>query len=1137
MARRVKSNAPVKATTARVVSLISLLVAALCIASLIGLRSAEATEMRGRPAGFPQPVFGAESLRFGVNVALEQYDDETRDALLRDLAAQGVQYVRQEFRWSDIEPARGQWDWSTSDHIISAAQKHGLKVLPVLWTTPAWARTPTASADFPAIDTAPPADIADFATFVKAFAERYDTPSSHGITPSSILAYQIWDEPNLSAAWGNALINPTAYLQLLRAAREAIHAVNPSAPIVLAALAPTVEQSNVNLAPQEYLRKLYQLGGHEAFDIAAAKPYGFDQSPADRRVGAGTLNFSHVILMREVMEAHGDGHKAIWAGNFGWNALPADWAGDPSEWGNVTAQQQADYSVQAVQRAAQEWPWMGAMFLDVLQPRPRVKDPMGDPRWGFALLDATIQPRPVYKALPQMVAAAESAPRPQLFAACQSPQSVLRTLQLDNVITAMPEVLASKPDCAAPNPHAEFTAGWRFDQLGADIPDKPDAKVTIRFFGDDLALIVRRGNYRAYTFVMVNGKPANLLPQEPRGAYLIMTSPGLYPAIETIPVASGLGPGEHSAEITVDRGWNQWALIGWSSASAAPAAWGVLRAGVLALLALSLAGLVISLPQARVKEGAASVASRLRGKRIDPASINLRAIAVALLFWLTAMLTWATDAATAYRNLGLAPNVVFTGIASGVLFWSPLMVVSLIALAAMFVLVLLRLEAGLMLLAFFIPFYLQPQRLFQSSFSMVEILTLMCAASWGLRIVGNFRFSIFDFRLRQTHHSQSEIQNPKSKIVNLSLFDWGVIALVIVAVLSALQAGFRTEAMRELRLVMLEPALLYLMVRTLPSPQPLSRGEKGNAILYGFIAGAVAVALIGLFNYARGNVFDAEFGLPRIKSVFGSANNDALYLERAFAIMLVLAAVAIKEIRDWRLGNAERRTQNAERFPSLFILAGIVPVVIALVLSQSRGALLLGVPAALVVMCILAGGRWRWAGVGLLALIALAFGVLLSGVAQSLLDGTRFANALDLQRGTGFFRINLWQSAWAMWRDHPLLGVGPDNFLYAYRSFYILPAAWQEPNLSHPHNFFFDFLSRLGVLGVIAGALLIAGYVQLIRRALPANRALAIGCAGFLAAMLAHGLVDHSFFLIELAYPFMLTAGVLANTERLEIGD
>ncbi len=711
----------------------------------MGLRSAESYEMRGRPAGFQQPIYGAGSLRFGVNVALEQYDDDTRDALLKDLASQGVRYVRQEFRWNDIEPQRGVFEWSTSDRIISATRQHGMQVLPVLWTTPAWARTPSASAEFPATETAPPANVDDFAAFATAFARRYGasnasagegsiTPSPHPLTDSVVLAYQVWDEPNLSSAWGNALVDPTYYLQLLRAARAAIHEVNPIAPVVLAALAPTTEQSNVNLAPQEYLRKLYQLGGHEAFDIASAKPYGFDQPPWDRRVDAGTLNFSHVILMREVMVAHGDAHKAIWAGDFGWNALPADWSGEPSIWGNVTEQQQADYSVQAVQRAAHEWPWMGAMFLDVLQPRPRAENPEDDPRWGFALRDQQSQPRPVYNALPKMQLAADTAPRAQLFAACQSPQSVLRTLQLDNVMTAMPEVLSAKPDCRSPNPLAEFTDGWRFDQLGADIPDRPDAKVAIRFVGDNLALIVRRGNYRAYTFVTVDGKPANLLPQEPRGAYLIMTSPGLYPVIETVPVAAGLGPGEHIAEITVDRGWNQWALIGWSAANAAPAPWGALRIALLGVLALAVAGLVICLPKARVREGAAGVASRLRGRRIDPSAINLRAIAVALLFWVAAMLTWATDAATAYRNLGFAPNVVFTGIASGVLFWSPLMVVSLMALAALFVLVLLRLEAGLMLLAFFIPFYLQPQRIFQSSFSMVEILTLMCAASWGLRI-------------------------------------------------------------------------------------------------------------------------------------------------------------------------------------------------------------------------------------------------------------------------------------------------------------------------------------------------------------------------------------------------------------------
>jgi O-antigen ligase len=1036
--------------------------------------------------------------------------------------------VRQEFRWAEIEPRRGQFDWSVSDRIFSATAKHGLSVLPVLWTTPDWARAPSASAEFPATDTAPPADVADFARFAGAFAARYGEQRGQGAeeqgsTPSAqILGYQIWDEPNLSAAWGNGLVNPTRYLQMLRAAREAIHAVNPSARIVLAGLAPTVEQSNVNLAPQTYLLRLYQLGGHEAFDIAAAKAYGFDFPPDDRRVDAGVLNFSHPILMREVMQAHDDGHKAIWLTPFGWNALPPDWQGEPSIWGKTSEQQQADYTLRAVQRAADEWPWAGAMFIDGLQPRPRAEAPERDGRWGFALLDQAGQPRPVMEAFTQALNAARTAPRAQLFADCASPQSLYRTLRLDNVMTAMPEVLASQPDCAAPNPLATFTDGWRFGQLGADIPDRPDANVRIRFSGDALALIVRRGDYRAYTFVMVDGQPANMLPTEPRGAYLIMTSPGLYPVIETIPVASGLGPGEHEAVITLDRGWNQWALIGWSTSIAdlrfAIFDWAPALLGLLGVLCGAV--LVASWPRARWGEWVQSVAARVT--RLDPRRLSWAAIATALIFWFTSMLTWAQDAATAYRNLGLGANVVLTGAASGLLIWSPAMVVSLIALVALFVLILLRLEAGLALLAFFIPFYLVPQRLFERAFSMPELLTFMCLAAWSLRWL-----QVAGFRLQR-----------RERVFNLqfatcNLLDWSVLALVIVAALSTTQAVFQTEALRELRLVIIEPVLVYLMLRTLPAPSPSGRGrgvrEKTPPsvmlILDGYVLGAVAIAVIGLVNYAQGNVFLAEFGLPRIKSVFGSANNDALYLERVFAVMLGVGVIG-----NWRLKTINHQLPITSYRLWLYLL-GLIPVSLALLLSQSRGALLLGAPAAVVVMALLAGGRWRWVGIGLLAALALGFAALLSEAVAPLLEGTRFArfaDVFDLQNSTGFFRLNLWQSALAMLRDHPLLGVGPDNFLYAYRSFYILPIAWEEPNLSHPHNIAFDFASRLGVLGLLAGVGLVIGYWLMVRRTMQVSRPVAIGCAGFLAAMLAHGLVDHSFFLVDLAFAFMLTAGVMA---------
>lgn len=403
-----------------------------------------------------------------------------------------------------------------------------------------------------------------------------------------------------------------------------------------------------------------------------------------------------------------------------------------------------------------------------------------------------------------------------------------------------------------------------------------------------------------------------------------------------------------------------------------------------------------------------------------------------------------------------------------------------------------------MLLAFFIPFFLLPQRIFARSFPMVEILTVMCVLSWGLRA--------------GPHLLASVLRRPRSgRLPQLTLLDWGVLGLAVVGVLSTLQASQQVVAWRELRLVIIEPVLLYLVLRTARlSP------DAPRMLLGAFVAGAVTIACIGLFNYVRGDRYLAEFGLPRIKSIYGSANNDALYLARAFPFALAVTVLGGGLVsRRWRL------------------LAALATVLIgvALLLTQSRGMLLLGLPAMLVVMLVLAGGRWRLLGVIAAALAGLALIALVTGALTPLVQGTRLANAFDLTRGTGFFRLNLWQSAWRMFVDHPVFGVGPDNFLYAYRGFYILPAAWQEPGLSHPHNVVLDWMTRLGATGLVAGMALVAGFIVLIRRGLRdgATRVLAIACAGYLAEVLAHGMVDHSFFLIDLMLAFMLLAGVLGH--------
>jgi O-antigen ligase len=106
-----------------------------------------------------------------------------------------------------------------------------------------------------------------------------------------------------------------------------------------------------------------------------------------------------------------------------------------------------------------------------------------------------------------------------------------------------------------------------------------------------------------------------------------------------------------------------------------------------------------------------------------------------------------------------------------------------------------------------------------------------------------------------------------------------------------------------------------------------------------------------------------------------------------------------------------------------------------------------------------------------------------------------------------------------MLRDHPLLGVGLDNFAYLYGQSYLRAGAVAEPNLSHPHNWVLNVWLELGLLGLIAFVWLV---VRFWTTASSSKGWLAAGAMGAMADMLVHGLIDNSYFLVDLAFIFWL---------------
>ncbi|HEX7592739.1 MAG TPA: O-antigen ligase family protein, partial [Anaerolineae bacterium] len=384
--------------------------------------------------------------------------------------------------------------------------------------------------------------------------------------------------------------------------------------------------------------------------------------------------------------------------------------------------------------------------------------------------------------------------------------------------------------------------------------------------------------------------------------------------------------------------------------------------------------------------------------------------------------------------------------------------------------------------------------------------------------------------------------------ISLSTFDLAVIFLVLLGVLSVKMAGNLGVAMREFRVIIIEPALLYGLIRA----SNLTRRDL-QRLVDAFILSAVAVSLIGLYQYLFTNWVIVGEGVRRVLAVYGSPNNLALYLDRALPLVIALALFARRDgrlevapttaqslpsqaqptqagfalsLRQWFGGvypERSRRTHHMFQSPRFLYMLAVIPIALAVYLTYSRGALLIGVPAGLLFIGLFSGRRARLALAALLVIGVVA----LVPFSQT----ERFRSLFETGTGTGFFRISVWESGIAMIRDHPVFGVGLDNFLYEYPK-YIQPDAWREPNLAHPHNIVLDFWVRLGIGGVVALAwMLIEFYRRGFQKLAGANRALVLGLMASMTAALAHGMIDAAYFYVDLAFVWMLMFGVMKQLD------
>lgn len=993
--------------------------------------------------------------RLGVNAELTQYSLIELEQQLDLMESSNIVWVRQIVRWSEIETVASQFQWDVWDQVFYTIKQHpNLRVIAVLNTTPVWARALNLSA------TAPPIEPAMFGEFSRVFANRYGEIIDY---------YQIWDEPNLQMGWGGRNPSPAAYTALLADAHKAIHDVDSKATVIAAALAPTIETGPQNISDWYFLRDMYAVGAKDHMDAVAAKPYGFNTSSNDRDVILDKLNFSRVVLLREEMVRQGDAKKAIWFSNWGWNSLPAAWKGKPSIWGSATSDNQVDFTLTALGRVEREWPWVAGITLQHWQPDVSSTDPV----WGFSLINQQGQPTPLLRALEQY----------------EPPQYAQNGL--------FPAV----------NPFARYSGVWTFGELGADIGWVQDSQFEFEFAGADLSLLLRQDNYTAYLYPKVDNQPANATPSDSSGnAYVVLTSASLKAEINLIPIARNLLPQNHTLHVVSDRGWDRWAIAGFGVSAGDLTSpydrriYVIYFAIALTILSTITSGYNLNWSQTRRLFG-------ILGQRL---SVSIRlplSVLSSVVLLVGMMLTWGEGMPAIVRREPAPLLLAF--VTAGLVKLQPGFIVTVIAAFILFFFIYNQVYIGLVLTIFSAPFFLFPIELYRFSIPLSEVLVLITVTAWCLRLI-----------VGAAHRCRPLAGEPPYPTIiqyakSLKGIDYAVILWGLIGVISIAWAQYPQQAMSELRVMILEPILFYMIFRT----AHLSKRQI-QVIIYAFLLAGLTVAVIGLWQYFRGEaIIEAEAGARRLASVYGSPNNVALFLGRCIPFFVAFMVL---------------RGDFRKRLLSLFAL---IVSIITLLLTQSVGGIFIGVPLSITVVCALALGKSaRYALLLLLIVVAVMFTISLRS--------PRFARVLDFSGGTNFYRLRVWESALNVIHDYPLTGLGLDQFLYVFRSHYIMPDAWQEPNLSHPHNIVLDFWVRLGIMGVVAliwiqaafwkTALCLRNYYR--QSADVASYAIILGVIGSMVNLLGHGLVDNSVYLQDLSYVFVMllaSMAVIQNWQRV----
>jgi hypothetical protein len=273
----------------------------------------------------PESFFGVSAP--GMWAHTVQNRDQQRDRELDGIKAAGLDWVRVELGWREIEPnppvgGVHSYRWQAADRLVRAVASRGMELMAMPMATPAWAESAPAAAMGCGRRAAVARErIADYGSFVEAIGERYGRSGSFWaanpeLPQIPITRFEIANEPNWNAFWCPEP-DPERYASLLATAADRIHAVDPQARVFLgglAALQNSVHEGDAQrgMAADEFIERVMVEEPGLAETLDGVGFHAYDLDPA--------MNLSLVGWLRRTMNGTGLERAEIALTEYGWRS-------------------------------------------------------------------------------------------------------------------------------------------------------------------------------------------------------------------------------------------------------------------------------------------------------------------------------------------------------------------------------------------------------------------------------------------------------------------------------------------------------------------------------------------------------------------------------------------------------------------------------------------------------------------------------------------------------------------------------------------------------------------------------------------------------------------------------------------------